>query len=84
MGIPEKGWIQVTPILSPNGSRVILVRRGWVPDSWRTEGLWRADKNTGHGSGIGVVSGGEVGNSFVPDNEPESEQWFTLNAAEMV
>jgi surfeit locus 1 family protein len=84
MGVPEKGWIQVTPVLSPNGSRVILVRRGWVPDSWRTDGLWRSDKNPGHGSGVGVVSAGEIGNSFVPANDPKSGQWFSLKPAEMV
>lgn len=82
MGVPEKGWIVVTPVYSPERSRAILVRRGWVPDSWRQAQSWKtATINDG---GVGVVSGGEIGNSFVPENKPEAGEWFTLNAAEMV
>ena len=84
MGAPEKGWIQVTPLLSNDGTRAVLVRRGWVPDRWRQQGRWHAVHNPTIGSGVGVVSGGEVGNSFVPDNKPEEGEWFTLDPAAMV
>lgn len=81
MGVPDKGWIIVTPVVSEDSQRAILVRRGWVPDAWRNDGQWRA---VGPCAGAGVVTRGEVGNSFVPANEPEAGRWFTLDPAAMV
>lgn len=82
MGVPEKGWLVVTPVVSPCGTRAILVRRGWVPDSWRRQ--QQAGSAPEACSGVGVVSAGERGNSFVPANVPEAGEWFTLDVAAMV
>jgi cytochrome oxidase assembly protein ShyY1 len=81
MGVPDKGWIVVCPVLSSDKKRAILVRRGWVPDSWREDAAWRQVSPC---EGTGVVTRGEIGNAFVPANEPQEGQWFTLDAAAMV
>ena len=84
MGAPEQGWVMVSPVYSASGDRAVLVRRGWVPDAWRRQGRHLADQQQQHSSGVGVVSNGEVGNSFVPANVPGKGEWFTLDTAEMV
>lgn len=80
MGHPQRGWVLVTPVYCEDKRRAILVRHGWVPDNLRQE----PQEMRLASSGVGVVSGGEVANSFVPENDPSSGQWFSLDVAQMV
>eukprot|EP00892_Ulva_mutabilis_P001547 jgi/Ulvmu1/11393/UM075_0055.1 len=84
MGVPEKGWVVVTPVFSANRQRAILVRRGWVPDTWR-----QATQRPGAAaeartlSGIGVVSGGERGSAVTFANDPHNDFWQLLDPGAM-
>jgi cytochrome oxidase assembly protein ShyY1 len=80
MGSPHQGWLLVTPVFSQDKRRAILVRHGWVPDEWHNN----PEKLRLDTSGVGVVTGGEIANSFVPQNDPSSGQWFYLNVPQMV
>lgn len=83
MGVPEKGWIVVTPVFSFDRDRAILVRRGWVPDTWR-QAAARGTAEPPRLSGVGVVSGGEKGSSVTFANDPENDFWQLLDPAAMV
>lgn len=85
MGVPEKGWVVVTPVFSSDRQRAILVRRGWVPDSWRkaAEAAAPAPERSNL-SGVGVVSGGERGSSVTFANDPGSDFWQLLDPVAMV
>jgi hypothetical protein len=93
MGVPEKGWLLVTPAYSKDSSKAILVRRGWVPDSWRTSAEEklkgggspsRRAKHSSDASGVGVVTAGERASYFVLPNEPETGSWHWIDAVSMV
>lgn len=83
MGVTEQGWLLVTPVRSLDGKRAVLVRRGWVPDTWRAQGSWRTDCQSRAASGVGVITRGEAGNSFMPENNAERGEWYTINVAAM-
>lgn len=79
----------VTPLYSKDGTRAVLVRRGWAPASWQqaggTELLAAADQVARlDGVAVGVVTNGEKGNSFVAENNGAKGEWFTLDVAAMV
>lgn len=85
--MPEKGWIVVTPVYSSDRDRAILVRRGWVPDTWRQQAAAAAAGGSAEAaalSGVGVVSGGEKGSAVTFANDPENDFWQLLDPVAMV
>lgn len=68
--------IQVTPVYSSDGKRAILVRRGWVPDSWRSQHI------TEQYSTATRISGGQQNvNRAVKAGAGKSWWWFSRSNA---
>ena len=66
---------------------VVLVNRGWVPESWK--GVSRDDpeeqQQTGNAAKIdGLVVESEKPSMFVPENDPVKGTWFWIDAIEIV
>jgi surfeit locus 1 family protein len=110
MGTTEVGYLAVTPfVCSESGGaftsnriktrhsdrREILVLRGWVPSSWKSEPTTttaaaeagssddRDNQPSGQVTIQGVVRFGENPGTFVPDNTPEDGTWFYLNVEQL-
>ncbi|KAG0327417.1 surf-like protein [Dissophora globulifera] len=86
-GDGQPGYFLITPFERTDGSK-ILVRRGWVPrekkdQSTRQEGLTEGEVTI---EGL-LRSGEQKPSSFVPENNPKKNEWYSLDVktmAEMV
>ncbi len=70
----QTGWRIVSPFAS--GDHIVLVDRGFVPDSLKAP----ESRSAGSGAGIVTITGlarvpGKQG-FFVPDNDPDGNNWF--------
>ncbi|KAG0359271.1 surf-like protein, partial [Gamsiella multidivaricata] len=82
-GDGQPGYFIITPFERSNGSK-ILVRRGWVPrekkdQSTRLEGLPQGEVVV---EGL-LRSGEQKASSFVPENSPEKNEWYSLDLETM-
>ncbi|KAF9316240.1 surf-like protein [Podila horticola] len=82
-GDGQPGYFIITPFERANGS-TILVRRGWVPrdkkdQETRLEGLTEGEVTV---EGL-LRSGEQKASSFVPENNPEKNEWYSLDVEEM-
>jgi len=78
----QTGFDVITPMILETGGSV-LVNRGWVPKGW-TEGVLTRRRPGGVVERIGVLrSGGKQGNPWIPDNEPDRDQWYYTDIAQM-
>jgi len=78
----EPGWHVITPLETVKGT-MLLVDRGFVPDALRDP----ATRKQGEVSDVVTVTGlarlSEQSNIFVPDNEPDKNQWFSRDLPAM-
>jgi surfeit locus 1 family protein len=80
-GITKQGYLAVTPLIDPkNEKRGALIIEGWVPASWRDG---RSNLRPQHTSVRGIIHCGETPSQFVPDNEPDKGNWFSVKQEEM-
>ncbi|OAQ25494.1 SURF1-domain-containing protein [Linnemannia elongata AG-77] len=82
-GDGQPGYFLITPFERTNGSK-ILVRRGWVPrdkkeQSTRLDGLPEGEVTL---EGL-LRSGEQKASSFVPENNPEKNEWYSLDLEAM-
>ncbi|KAK3832893.1 MAG: putative COX1 assembly protein Shy1 [Linnemannia elongata] len=82
-GDGQPGYFLITPFERTNGSK-ILVRRGWVPrdkkdQSTRLDGLPEGEVTL---EGL-LRSGEQKASSFVPENSPEKNEWYSLDLEAM-
>ncbi|KAG0269116.1 surf-like protein [Linnemannia exigua] len=82
-GDGQPGYFLITPFERSNGSK-ILVRRGWVPrdkkdQSTRLEGLTEGEVTL---EGL-LRSGEQKASSFVPENNAEKNEWYSLDLEAM-
>jgi surfeit locus 1 family protein len=78
----EPGWHVITPLETVKGT-VVLVDRGFVPDALRDPAT-RADGQIKEVVTVtGLVRLSEEPSIFVPDNEPDVNQWFTRDLTAM-
>ncbi|KAF9399001.1 surf-like protein [Mortierella sp. AD011] len=82
-GDGQPGYFIITPFERTDGSK-ILVRRGWVPrekkeQATRLEGLTDGEVNI---EGL-LRSGEQKASSFVPENNPDKNEWYSLDLATM-
>ncbi|KAF9919319.1 surf-like protein [Lobosporangium transversale] len=82
-GDGQPGYFLITPLERPNASK-ILVRRGWVPrekkdQSTRKDGLIEGEVTV---EGL-LRSGEQKASSFVPENKPEKNEWYSLDLETM-
>ncbi|KAG0329175.1 surf-like protein [Podila humilis] len=82
-GDGQPGYFLITPFERVNGSK-ILVRRGWVPrekknQETRLDGLTQGEVTV---EGL-LRSGEQKASSFVPENSPEKNEWYSLDLETM-
>lgn len=83
-GDGQPGYFLITPFVRTNGGSKILVRRGWVPrdkkdQSTRLEGLTEGEVTV---EGL-LRTGEQKASSFVPENSPEKNEWYSLDLETM-
>lgn len=78
-GVP--GINLVTPFRRADGGPTLLVDRGWVPLDW--EGTPIPDDGATQVTVTGIVRVPEVPGFLIPANEPDRNQWYSIDLAEM-
>ncbi|KAG0043169.1 surf-like protein [Gryganskiella cystojenkinii] len=83
-GDGQPGYFLITPFVRNNGGSKILVRRGWVPrdkkdQSTRPEGLTEGEVTV---EGL-LRTGEQKASSFVPENNPGKNEWYSLDLEAM-
>jgi surfeit locus 1 family protein len=78
----EPGWHVITPLETVTGT-MLLVDRGFVPDALRDPATRKQGEVLEVVTVTGLVRPSEQPNIFVPDNEPEQNQWFSLDLPAM-
>jgi surfeit locus 1 family protein len=77
------GFDVLTPLREAGGDRIVFVDRGFVPTALRS----RATREAGEPAGTVKIAGRLLlptsPGMFVPDNRPESGDWFRIDLPEM-
>ncbi|CAL8465270.1 g4805 [Coccomyxa elongata] len=84
MGTTQAGYVLVTPLENEQWGSAVLVNRGWVPASWKTDAeLQASGLPKGRVQIVGVTRSSEPRSSFVPDNNPAKGEWYWLEVPAM-
>lgn len=83
-GDGQPGYFLITPLERIDNGSKILVRRGWVPrdkkdQSTRLEGLTEGEVTV---EGL-LRTGEQKASSFVPENNPDKNEWYSLDLEAM-
>ena len=83
-GDGQPGYFLITPLERIDNGSKILVRRGWVPrdkkdQSTRLEGLTEGQVTV---EGL-LRTGEQKASSFVPENNPGKNEWYSLDVDAM-
>ncbi|KAF9936859.1 surf-like protein [Mortierella alpina] len=82
-GDGQPGYFLITPFERVNGSK-ILVRRGWVPREKKDQATRLDGLTEGEVTLEGLLRTGEQkASSFVPENNPEKNEWYSLDLESM-
>ncbi|KAG0004019.1 surf-like protein [Modicella reniformis] len=82
-GDGQPGYFLITPFERTNGSK-ILVRRGWVPRETKDQSARMDGLTAGEVTIEGMLRLGEQkASSFIPENKPEKNEWYTLDLQTM-
>lgn len=73
------GMHLVTPLVRADGGPTLLVDRGWVPPDWEGSPAAAAEEVVVQG----IVRTASEPGFFVPENRPESNEWYHLDLVEM-
>ena len=71
----KPGWHVVTPLQTEDGD-IVLIDRGFVPDSLRDPASRPRGQVEEVVTVIGLARASETPNVFTPDNEPKANRWF--------
>lgn len=78
----EPGWHVITPFETVGGE-VVLVDRGFVPEALRDPAT-RPEGQIADAVGVtGLIRTPEKPGFFIPENEPDTNQWFSRDLAAM-
>jgi surfeit locus 1 family protein len=69
------GWHVVTPLETVDGN-IVLVDRGFVPDTLKDPSSRASGEVEGPVTVTGIARSPEIQGSFVPDNELQANRWF--------
>jgi surfeit locus 1 family protein len=75
----EPGFSALTPLLLDTGG-VVIVNRGFTPQSRASAGAWRVEPSGGT-TVAGWLHAPQQRNFFTPDDDPAHEKWFTADPA---
>lgn len=74
----------ITPLHSAQWAKPVLVNRGWVPATWRSDAEFRWQwEAPGDVSLEAVTRVNEDPSSFVPENNPRTGEWFWIDIPAM-
>lgn len=76
------GWWVMTP-LELDGGGIVLVNRGFVPEARKDPGSRAEGQVTGLVEIEGLMRIAEPQGTFVPDDEPDNNVWFTRDPVRM-
>lgn len=77
-------FMLITPLHSTQWDKPVLVNRGWVPSSWRSDAEFRQQwEASGDVSLEAVTRVNEDPSSFVPENNPRTGEWFWIDIPAM-
>ncbi len=77
-------FMLVTPLHSDEWNRPVLVNRGWVPSTWRSDPQFRQQWETSGAVSLEAVTRvSEDPSSFVPQNNPNTGEWFWIDIPAM-
>ncbi|XP_011568391.3 surfeit locus protein 1 [Plutella xylostella] len=85
MSDPKKnqGWLVITPFKLKETGQVILINRGWVPQTMKAKEQHSASFIKGEVELTGIVRLTEKRPPFMPKNNPEKGAWFTRDLDQM-
>jgi surfeit locus 1 family protein len=78
----QPGWHVITPLETVNGN-VVLIDRGFVPEALRDPEARPESQIQDVVAVTGLIRTPEEPSLFVPDNDPQANQWFTRDLAAM-
>lgn len=78
------GFNVVTPMLLTGSGRVVLINRGFVPESLKDPALRSEGQTAGDTNVVGLVRAPAVKGRFVPDNDASANLWFWRDLDGMV
>lgn len=75
----------ITPLHSRQFEKPVLVNRGWVPATWRSDAEFRQHWESERGDATlqAVTRISEDPSSFVPQNNPKTGEWFWIDVPAM-
>ena len=75
----------ITPLHSRHFEKPVLVNRGWVPATWRSDAEFRRQwESKGSDATLQAVTRvSEDPSSFVPQNNPKTGEWFWIDVPAM-
>ena len=75
----------ITPLHSRQFEKPVLVNRGWVPATWRSDAKFRQQwESKDNGATLQAVTRvSEDPSSFVPQNNPKTGEWFWIDVPAM-
>ena len=75
----------ITPLHSRQFEKPVLVNRGWVPATWRSDAEFRHQwESKGSDATLQVVTRvSEDPSTFVPQNNPKTGEWFWIDVPAM-
>ncbi len=79
----QPGWRVVTPLDAAAGATVLVIR-GFVPEALKSADARKNGQPDGDVEIAGRVRFGETQGMFTPENDPETNQWYWRDFAEMV
>ena len=78
----QPGWHVITPLEMVDGN-VVLIDRGFVPDSLRDPSTRALGQTEEVVTVTGFVRMPEEAGIFIPDNDPDTNQWFSRDLSAM-
>ena len=77
-------FMLITPLHSARWDKPVLVNRGWVPSTWRSDAKFRQQWETSADVTLEAVTRvNEDPSSFVPQNNPKTGEWFWIDIPAM-
>lgn len=74
----------ITPLHSDQWEKPVLVNRGWVPATWRSDTKLRQQWESSSNATLEAVTRvSEDPSSFVPHNNPKTGEWFWIDVPAM-
>ncbi|XP_069365140.1 protein phosphatase 1 regulatory subunit 12A-like isoform X3 [Maniola hyperantus] len=79
----NQGWLVITPFKLSDSGKVILVNRGWIPQSMRPKEKRQPSLITGEVELTGILRLTEARSPFMPKNNPEKGSWLYRDLDQM-